>query len=690
MLLASQAMMALTSAHALADASGAPGVPHRWAPASKEAVGTAFEPNGAASPVWFTVAEGILSEVFYPTVDKAQISDLEFLVSNGSDYFSEQKRDTLYTVEYSDEGMAVHISGQEKSGRYSYEQWIVTDPAEPVVRIHTIMHWNQPGLRMYVLLKPAIGNTGAQNLATAGEDGLFATKQITERGATVTAGLISSNPFRVVGAGYSGFSDGWQDISTHFLLTQTSPTAGPGNVALTGELPVGPDSDNTYDFALAFGNSLSEVQAFAQTSLSVPFQTIRQSYESGWKGYLQQIQNAIPNKRFIAESPFARRSAQIIKMHEDKRYRGAIVASLSKPAIPDADNAVDGVGGYHLVWPRDLYHAAMGLLAAGDSQTPRDALTYLDKNQQADGSWAQNFWVDGTPYWHGLQMDETAFPILLAEQLKTRGVSDLSRGDLEMIRKAAGFIMTHGPTTQEDRWEEIGGYVPSTLAAEIAALRAASSLVGDGEAAQVASRWQTMLERWTLVTSGPLGQNYYIRTSTQGTPEEPDTITLANGAGTAGANRILDGGFLELVRMGVRQATDPRILSTLAIYEDPSAGLAAPSPNGSQGLIFKRYTRDAYGAGHVGGYWPLLAGERGDYAIAAGDPERAVAQLYILERSSSAAGLIPEQTSTPSQSTGQASVGLGVAQPLVWAHAEDILLHRSIEEGKVFDAPRAP
>ena len=335
---------------------------------------------------------------------------MEFLVSNGTDYFSEQKQDTTYKVEYADEGMAVHISGQEKEGRYSYDQWIVTDPAEPVVRIHTTMHWNQPGLRMYILFKPAISNTGAENLATAQPDGLFATKKIFERGSPVTAALVSSTQYRVVGAGYVGFSDGYQDISKNFLLTQTSPTAGPGNIALTGELPVGPDQDNTYDFALSFGSSQEEAQVFAQTSLSVPFENVRASYEAGWKGYLQQLEDSLKDKRFIAESEFARRSAQIIKMHEDKRNRGAIVASLSKPAIPDSDHAADGVGGYHLVWPRDLYHAAMGLLAAGDTRTPVSVLQYLEKNQKPDGSWAQNFWVDGTPYWPGLQMDEVSFP----------------------------------------------------------------------------------------------------------------------------------------------------------------------------------------------------------------------------------------------------------------------------------------
>ncbi len=660
-----------------ADAPGAPGIPHRWAPASKDAVGTAYETSGASSPVWFTLAQGILTEVFYPTVDQAQVGDLQFLVTDGSEFFSEQKSDTHYQVSYFDEGMAVHVTGEQLAGKYTYEQWIVTDPSSPVVRIKTVIHFNQSGMRVFTLFKPAIGNTGTQNVATATREGLFGTKQISGTNETVTAALVASTPFSAVSAGYVGFSDGYQDLSQNRVITQTSSQAGPGNVALTGELSSNAGADFTYELALSFGTDSTEAQAIAETSFSVPFEKIRSSYEAGWKGYLNTLQTGNPNSHFITQSSFARRSAEIIKMHEDKRFRGAIVASLSKPAIPDSDNAQDGVGGYHLVWPRDLYHAAMGLLAAGDTQTPTDVLDYLSKNQKPDGSWAQNFWVDGTPYWHGLQMDEVAFPILLAAQLKARGTDSLSSSDLDMVRKAANFIMNHGPASQEDRWEEIGGYIPSTLAAEIAGLRAASFLLDDDGPARVALQWQAMIERWTMVTHGKWGDNYYLRASPAGTPDQIEPIQIANGGGTAFASEIIDGGFLELVRMGVRDAHDPRILNTLQIYENPLNGMMKTGTVVAQAMIYHRYNKDAYGYDHVGGFWPLLAGERGMYAVNAKDPEQAIAQLFILEKSASPTGLIPEQT-----------FGMGVAQPLVWAHAEDILLHRSIEESKVFDAPR--
>lgn len=655
--------------------SGAPGIPHRWAPALKQAIGTAYEPSGAASPVWFTLAEGIITEVFYPTIDRPQVGDIQLLVTDGHGFFSEQKRDTVSSVLYKDAGMTVVVSGQDGSGRYSFEQEIFTDPASPVLRIRTRFQANVPGLRVFVLFKPAIDNSGSQNLGYADQGGLYATTASRRfNGPATHAALVSSVPWGNSSAGYVGFSDGWQDLSRNFRITQPWKEAGPGNVALTGELLLGNESQATFELALGFGQSRASAATYARTAMGVPFDQARAAYENGWKNYLRGLQS-VSKKRFVSESFFAQRSAQIIKMHEDKSQRGAVIASLSSPGVPDSERAPEAnIGGYHLVWPRDLYHAAMGLLAAGDTRTPIDILRYYAKMQKSDGSWSQNFWVDGRPYWTGLQMDQVAFPILLASQLKARLGYGLSGQEMEMVRRAASFILSHGPRTQQDRWEEIGGFIPSTIAAQIAALRAATELTGDPAGAAGADGWQSLLERWTFVNEGPKGRGYYLRASPSGEPNRAEMIDIANGMGRAYAWEILDGGFLELVRLGVRPAADPRILSTLRIYDDRRSGV-------TDGFLYKRYNRDGYGPGNVGGFWPLLSGERGHYAVAAGDLERARGMLHVMERNAMPSGLMPEQV------VSDRRVGLGVACPLVWAHAEDILLHRSIEEGRVYDMP---
>jgi hypothetical protein len=94
--------------------------------------------------------------------------------------------------------------------------------------------------------------------------------------------------------------------------------------------------------------------------------------------------------------------------------------------------------------------------------TPLRALIYLAVSQQQDGGFAQNFWVDGDPHWQGIQLDEVAFPILLAWQLQRENILQ-DFDPYPMILKAAAFLIRHGPVTQQQRWEEASGYSPSTL-----------------------------------------------------------------------------------------------------------------------------------------------------------------------------------------------------------------------------------
>ncbi len=657
------------------EAPGKPGIPHRWGPALKEAIGTS---SSAHSPVWFTIAEGILTEVYYPTVDHPQVGDLQFIVTDGASFFSEQKRDTISQVSFHDEGMAVEVQGTQKDKRYSFVQTYVTDPEAAVVRVHTHFVPHQSGLRLFVLFKPALDNAGAGDLGFANQQGLFAS------GKQAHTALVSSVPWRQNSVGYVGFSDGWQELARHFELAETYSQAGPGNIALAGEIKLPSARAGVavdFDLALGFGATPGEAQVSAQTSLATPFSQIQGAYESGWKKYAASLS---------AKSPVSRQSAQLIKMHEDKQYPGAIVASLSKPSLPGPAGADDDSGGYHLVWPRDLYHAAMGLLAAGDAQTPQSVLRYYERTQKKDGSWNQNFWVTGEPYWTGLQMDEVAFPILLAAKLSDNKSLSLKKKDISMVCNAARFLVNHGPTTGQDRWEEIGGFVPSTIAAEIAALRAADRMVAqqcaDVPMRATADLWASRLEEWMVVSNGPHGEGYYLRSSPGGHPNAREKVGLANGAGDAFADEILDGGFLDLVRLGVRGSTDSAITKTLEIYDRGAADISAPVKGVTGGRIFRRYNRDAYGPKSVGGFWPLLAGERGHFSIATGDFKGAKTQLELLEASALSSGLIPEQV--VSQSRTHVEVGGGVACPLVWAHAEQILLQRSIEEGVVFDSPR--
>ena len=81
-------------------AFGKPGLPPNWSTARKQGVGTACSEQ---SKVWFTIANGIVTEVYYPTIDTANTKDIQFLVTDGVSFFEEERRDTSSTIEYIDE-----------------------------------------------------------------------------------------------------------------------------------------------------------------------------------------------------------------------------------------------------------------------------------------------------------------------------------------------------------------------------------------------------------------------------------------------------------------------------------------------------------------------------------------------------------------------------------------------------------
>jgi glucoamylase len=68
---------------------GAPGIEPRWTRSDKDGVGTAYS---ALSRVWFTVSKGIPNEVYYPTIDRPQVRDLQYLITDGATFFNDERR----------------------------------------------------------------------------------------------------------------------------------------------------------------------------------------------------------------------------------------------------------------------------------------------------------------------------------------------------------------------------------------------------------------------------------------------------------------------------------------------------------------------------------------------------------------------------------------------------------------------
>jgi glucoamylase len=693
-----------------ANAPGWPGIPPRWTSSAKSGVGTAL--NGE-SRVWFTLSHGILNEVYFPRVDKACIRDLGFIVTDGSSFFSEERRHTRSEVSTLAPGVpAYQFVNTCVQGRYRIEKAVVSDPHRHVVlqRIRfSALQGSMADYHLYALLAPHLANCGNDNTAWVG-DYKGVPMLMAEHDGDGLA-LACSVPWLGRSAGFVGYSDGWQDLVRNKRMTWFYPRAEKGNVALVGEVDLHHGSGE-FVLALGFGGNSSEAAQHALASILDGFAAAADEYVKGWQNWQQTL---IPLSTGQQSPDLYRVSASVLRAHESKAFPGGIIASLS---IPWGNFKGDeDLGGYHLVWPRDLVETAGGLLAAGASGEALCVLRYLQVTQEADGHWSQNMWLDGIPYWNGIQMDETAFPILLVDLLRRHGALDTAELTRfwPMVRDAAAYIVRNGPVTQQDRWEEDPGYSPFTLAAEVAALLVAADLAEvHGEPAiaaylrETADAWNDNIEQWVYVTGSGLAKRhgvdgYYVRIAP---PEEADAasphqgfVPIKNrppGESNEPARHIISPDFLALVRFGLRAPDDPRILNTLKVVD---AVLKVEMP---QGPLWHRYNDDGYGEHEdgsafdgtgIGRAWPLLTGERAHYELAAGRKDEAERLRRTLECSADPGGMISEQTwDAPDIPDRELFFGRpsGSARPLVWAHAEYVKLVRSLRDGRVFDQPPQP
>ena len=691
-------------------APGWPGLSPRWTSAAKSGVGTALSD---ISRVWFTLSHGILNEVSYPRVDQACTRDFGFLVSDGRGYFSEEKRHAHHAVESLADGVpAYRLINTCTRGRYRLAKEVLTDPLREVLLQSVRFEPLQGALgdyHLYALLAPHIGNRGGGNTAWVGEykgvPMLFA-----ERDGTALA-LGASVPWRARSAGFVGESDGWQDVSWHGVMAWQYDRAENGNVALTGEIDL-VASGGEVVLALAFGRTAVEAGQRALASLLDGFPAARAPFVAGWQRWLEGITDLGLRAGEAVGRDLSRMSAAVMRTHVSKEFPRATIAGLATPWGQAKGD--DDLGGYHLVWPRDMVETAGGLLGAGALDDAHQILHFLEATQEADGHWPQNMWLDGSPYWSGIQMDETAFPILLVDMARREGA--LEPGDEErfwkMARRAAGFVVANGPVSQQDRWEEDPGLSPFTLAVEVAALLVAAEMAESHDEPGVAiylretaDAWNDAIERWTYVTGTDLAREagvdgYYVRIAPPDVAEAASVndgwVPIKNrpaGESAAPAGLIVSPDALALVRFGLRAADDPRIVSTVQVVDHL---LKVETPSGP---AWHRYNGDGYGEHEdgrpfdgtgIGRAWPLLTGERAHYELAAGRRDEAVRLLHAMEAFAGEGGLLPEQVwDAPDIPDRELWFGRpsGSAMPLVWAHAEYVKLRRSLRDGRVFDMP---
>ena len=688
-------------------AFGAPGIAPRWTSSAKDGIGTAYH---TAARCWFTLSHGIANEIYSPTIDRPNTRDLQLLLTDGETFFHEEKRDLEHHTERLDaDALGYRQVNTDPDGRYRVVKEVITDPHQPVflmrVRVEVTDKKLRGKLRAFVLLAPHLGGEGGGNSAAVSV--LGGQRLICAWRGDHHLALGARPHFLRRSVGFAGESDGWQDLSDNLEMDWRFQRADGGNVAVTAELDLS-DGDGVV-VGVGFGDRANSAACALIQCLAEPFDGKVDSYIDQWRRVAtwEEGDGAAAEAAMTAASgdggKLLQLSRQVILAHEDKTYQGAMVASLSIPWGQARETADEG--GYHLVWPRDMFHSAMALLATGHHGTPRRALAYLATIQEPSGDMPQNCWIDGRTYWPGEQLDEVAAPLMLAWHLKRRGGCD-GLDTWPMLLRGARKIILHGPVTGQDRWEENSGYSPSTLAALIGALVAVADVAeerGDDATGRFVydyADWlASHLEDWTVTDASTLVDGHprhYVRI-VPAEPGEvmaddaPDTaeVTIKNGGGTHPARHIVGGDFLHLVRYGIRPADDPVVLDSLKVID---AVIRHDLPTGPG---WQRYNHDGYGQRRdgepfedvgLGGAWPLLTGERGVYAVAAGDD--AGKYIHAMEAFANCGGMLPEQLWTlddlPEKGLKKGEAA-GSAMPLCWAHAEYLNLCRSAADGRPFD-----
>jgi glucoamylase len=630
-------------------APGGPGKDAQWPTAGKQAIGTSANPE---SKVWFTLANGVMTEVLYPDVSVANVQMLQFVVVNPKTKKVETEWDdsvskiesrgisrneklfklpsvtSVAKVQLSEiyrsylfpNSLAFVQTNRSKSGGWGSSKTYTTDPKTNVLMIYVSFWTSDPENELYVYYDPSLANTGMHDTGwTQGRSFLSVDGQV--------ASALTCARCKVTDAtnGFLGVNDGLTQLRKDGRISQIFERAEKGNLVQVAKITpaaIGKNNNRSMLFSLGFGKTPDQALVAANNALVKGFENTYQEYQIGWLDYLKSLPKV--DAKYQAQFNMA---AMVIKAQEDKTVSGANIASLTVP-WGGGGNANEGGSGYRMIWSRDLYHVFTSYLAIGDKAAAGRALNFLFKIQQKeDGSFPQNSGLNGTGGWGSLQMDEVAYPLIMAWQL---GRFDKETYE-KYVKRAADFIVSKGPFSPQERWEERPGYSPSTIAAEIAGLVCAADIAkrnGDTTSAELylktADGWQANIEKWTATTKGKYGDgNYYLRITANGRPDAGEKVELNNNAGTFYEHEIVDAGFLELVRLGIKPADDPLIVKSLKVIDQL---LKVETPNGP---AFYRYNNDGYGEMDDGRKWnwdgkytgkgrpwPLLSGERGQYELA--------------------------------------------------------------------------
>ena len=693
-LAAGSALAAAGPALAAGSAPGAPGANATW----NESNATAFADSlGSPSKVWYTLGNGELENVFYPETDTPDTFGLQYLVTDGSSFTATETAGTSHAISLADPASLVWQQvNTAANGDFKITKTYIADPSRSVVLIQTTFdNLTSTPLQLYADYLPQLNNDGMGN--TGGTDA--ASGDLVASNGPVSSALAASAGFTQTTSGYVGSSsDGSTQLASSHALTSTyssAPTAG--HLVQVAQIPVAASGSTTFTLALGFDASQSAAVSDAAASLAAGFSSLESAFESGWHSWTGGL-NA-PPASVTGSAPLEEQyyvSLMEVKADEDKTYPGGFIAAPTDPWGTSVSANSAGDHGYHVVWTRDEYEMASALLAAGDATDANAALQYIfSYEEESSGAVKQNSFLNGNAVFGSLQMDEVADPIILAYQLGATNPADWGH-----IESLANYLVSNGPATPQERWEENGGYSPATMAAEIAGLICAASIAETNGATSQAATYQSTALAWasevdsaTYTTSGPYGNGgYFLRITPDGSPNSGSSIGIANGGGSHDDRTVVDPSFLELVRLGIKAATATDITSTLSVVDSE---LKVTTP---EGPVWHRYNFDGYGetssggdytGSGVGNPWPVLTGERGEYDVADGNLSGAQSLLATMAGAANSGDQIPEQVWGGATGTGGFTFGQpdNSSTPLMWAMAQYVRLAIDISAGKDVDTP---
>lgn len=555
----------------------------------------------STSPVWITIGKGILSETYFPHADNIVLHSLRFFIDSEAD---ESQLPSTVTIEKDSPVYSIRTFFQNLSIKKEF----LPDYDSSIV---------------YVKYEFSRKIDGAFKIfAFSNEIEILSEKEILLKNDSLLILVIADFPFEAY------FENGFcilkcRDLKSAFIT-------------------------------LVFGRNTRELTSNISKIKDYNFN--REKFIFHWKEYLNTLD-------IQGKGELYKRSVIVLKCMEDKVHRGACVASLALPwgsKFPLSEK-----NGYHLVWARDLFFISLAFNSIGDSQFTNLSLEYMIKYlMRKDGSFKQNSTIEGEERWNATQMDQIAFPIILAYKI---GRDDL----INELKKSADYILNEGPMTEQERWEELGGFSPYSMSLQAKALLYFYKITKKGIYLNASKHFLSQIGEKTLSIKGELGDFYFVRIS----KETGDSGFFNLKGEVFKVSQMISTDFLYLVFTGFYPYFDVRISKSIDVVDRV---LRVETP---KGISFYRYNGDIYGYDNEtpkGRLWVLLTAERGIFEYMKGNYEEARKYLEYIENFKTDSLFLPEQVfedGTPTES----------ATPLAWSHAKYIILYDIIYHQKKVD-----